>query len=118
MPAKPLLLGKPPPDQRHSTSCARRAIRMIRIGKEEEEWSEISAKEFQEMIAEAVPILYEELRAKEKGMEELEKGFVTFASGGMKGRGDGGGTRLYARLELGYSWENAATNIVLQFNYL
>ena len=67
-----LLLGKPPPHQRHSTGCAERAIRVIRIGKEGGEWNEITTEEFQEMIAEAVPILYEELRAKGKGMEELE----------------------------------------------
>ena len=67
-----LLLSKSPPKQRHSTGCAERAIRVIRVGKEGGEWNEISTKEFQEMIAEAVPILYEELRAKGKGLEELE----------------------------------------------
>ena len=67
-----LLLGKPPPDQRHSTGCAERAIRVIRIGKEGEEWNEISPKEFEEMIAEAVPILYKELQAKGIGLEKLD----------------------------------------------
>ena len=43
-----LLLSKPPPDKRHSTGCAERSIRVIRIGKEGEEWSEISTEEFHE----------------------------------------------------------------------
>ena len=66
-----LLLSKSPPDKRNSTGCAERAIRVIRVGKEGGEWSEISTKEFEEMIAEAAPILYEELKAKGKGMEGL-----------------------------------------------
>ena len=68
-----LLLSKypPSPEQRHSTGCAERAIRVIRVGKEGENWSEISRKYFREMIAEAVPILYQELKAKGKGMDEL-----------------------------------------------
>ena len=66
-----LLLSKDPPDQRTSTGCAERSIRVIRIGKESGEWSEIPTKEFEEMIAEAVPVLYEELKAKGKGMEDL-----------------------------------------------
>ena len=66
-----LLLEKPPPKDRHSTGCAERAIRVIRVGKEGEEWNEIPAKEFEEMIAEAVPILYEDLVAKGKGMDKL-----------------------------------------------
>ena len=41
-----LLLSKPPPDKRHSTGCAERAIRVIRVGKEGEEWNEISTKDF------------------------------------------------------------------------
>ena len=68
-----LLLGKPLPDERHSTGCAERAIRVIRVGKEGGEWSEISANEFQEMIAEAVPVLYEELITRGEGMQELLK---------------------------------------------
>ena len=56
----------PSPEQRCSTGCAERAIQVIRVGKEGEKWSEISKKEFQEMIAEAVPILYEEIKAKER----------------------------------------------------
>ena len=66
-----LLLGKDPPDKRHSTGCAERSIRVIRIGKEGEGWSEISTKEFIRMIAEAVPILYKELKRKGKSMDEL-----------------------------------------------
>ena len=66
-----LLLSKDAPDQRTSTGCAERSIRVIRIGKESGEWSEIPTKEFEEMIAEAVPVLYEELKAKGKGMEDL-----------------------------------------------
>ena len=66
-----LLLSKDPPDQRTSTGCAERSIRVIRIGKESGEWSEIPTKEFEEMIAEAVPVLYEELKANGKGMEDL-----------------------------------------------
>ena len=66
-----LLLSKDPPDQRTSTGCAERSIRVIRIGKESGEWSEIPTKEFEEMIAEAVPVLYEELKAKGKGMDKL-----------------------------------------------
>ena len=68
-----LLLGKAPPEERNSTGCAERAIRVIRVGKEGEEWSEISTKEFQEMIAEAVPILCEQLKTRGKGMNELAK---------------------------------------------
>ena len=66
-----LLLSKDPPDERTSTGCAERSIRVIHIGKESGEWSEIPTKEFEEMIAEAVPVLYEELKAKGKGMEDL-----------------------------------------------
>ena len=62
-----LLLSKPPPDKRHSTGCAERSIRVIRIGKEGEEWSE----EFQKIIAEAVPILCEDLKKKGKDIVGL-----------------------------------------------
>ena len=77
-----LLLSKPPPDERHSTGCAERSIRVIRIGKEGEDkegedkegkkikWSEIPTEEFMKMIAEAVPILYNELTAKTKEAED------------------------------------------------
>ena len=61
-----LLLGRDPPDTRTSTGCAERAIRVIRIAQESGEWSEISTKEFEEIIAEAVPVLCQELQAKEK----------------------------------------------------
>ncbi|CAI8011650.1 Polyubiquitin, partial [Geodia barretti] len=66
-----LLLSKDPPEQRTSTGCAERSIRVIRIGKESGKWSEIPTKEFEEMIAEAVPVLYEELKAKGKGIDKL-----------------------------------------------
>ena len=88
-----LLLGKPPPEDRHSTGCAERAIRVIRIGKEGEEWNEISAKEFQEMIAEAVPILCEQLKAKGKGMEELNRVLSSLEVGERKDEGEGEGER-------------------------
>ena len=65
-----LLLSKPPPDKRHSTGCAERSIRVIRIGKEGEEWSEIPTEEFMKMIAEAVPILYSELTATTEEAEQ------------------------------------------------
>ena len=65
-----LLLSKPPPEKRHSTGCAERSIRVIRIGKEGEEWSEIPTEEFMKMIAEAVPILYNELTTNTKKAEE------------------------------------------------
>ena len=68
-----LLLSKSPPEERTSTGCAERAIRVIRVGKEGGEWSEISTKQFQEMIAEAVPILYQELKDKGMGMEDFAK---------------------------------------------
>ena len=61
-----LLLGRDPPDTRTSTGCAERAIRVIRIAQESGEWSEISTKEFEEIIAEAVPILCQELQSEEK----------------------------------------------------
>ncbi|CAI8006236.1 hypothetical protein GBAR_LOCUS4611, partial [Geodia barretti] len=85
-----LLLSKSPPKERHSTGCAERAIRVIRVGKEGGEWNEISTKEFQEMIAEAVPILYEDLRAKGKGMEELEKILSDLVVGEGEGEGEEG----------------------------
>ena len=68
-----LLLSKDPPKERTSTGCAERAIRVIRISTKGGEWGEIPTKEFQEMIAEAVPVLYEELKAKGKGIENLAK---------------------------------------------
>ena len=65
-----LLLGRDPPDTRTSTGCAERAIRVIRIAQESGEWSEISTKEFEEIIAEAVPVLCEELEAKKKEKQD------------------------------------------------
>ena len=50
---------------------------MIRVGKEEEKWSEITSKELQEMIAEAVPIIYEELKEKGMGMGKLVEVLTT-----------------------------------------
>ena len=82
-----LLLSKSPPQERHSTGCAERAIRVIRVGKEGEEWNEISTKEFQEMIAEAVPILYEE----GKGLEELENVLSRLEVGEGEGEEEIGG---------------------------
>ena len=79
-----LLLSKSPPspEDRTSTGCAERAIHVIRVGKEGEKWSEITSKEFQEMIAEAVPILYEELKKKGMGMGKLD-GVLTTLVGEM-----------------------------------
>ena len=61
-----LLLKRHPPQERHSTGVAERAIRVIRVWKESGEWNEISTKELQKMIAEIVnsPVL---LRDKETG---------------------------------------------------
>ena len=39
-----LLLSKSPPQERHSTGCAERAIRVTRVGKEGGEWNEIYTK--------------------------------------------------------------------------
>ena len=76
---KYLLLSKSPPspEDRTSTGCAERAIRVIRVGKEGEKWSEMTSKELQEMIAEAVPILYEELKEKGMGMSKLDEVLTT-----------------------------------------
>ena len=71
-----LLLDKPPPQERQSTGCAERSIRVIRVGKEGGEWNEISTNEFQKIIAEAVPVLYQELerrRRKRKRLEDVDK---------------------------------------------
>ena len=59
-----LLLDKPPPQERQSTGCAERSIRVIRVGKEGGEWNEISTNEFQKIIAEAVPVFYKELETR------------------------------------------------------
>ena len=61
-----LLLDKPPPQERQSTGCAERSIRVIRVGKEGGEWNEISTNEFQKIIAEAVPVLYKELERRRR----------------------------------------------------
>ena len=61
-----LLLDKPPPQERQSTGCAERSIRVIRVGKEGGKWNEISTNEFQKIIAEAVPVLYKELERRRR----------------------------------------------------
>ena len=68
-----LLLKRPPPQERHSTGCAERAIRVIRVGKTRGKWNEISTEEFEKMIAEVVPVLYEELRGRGQGKGETNK---------------------------------------------
>ena len=75
-------------EDRTSTGCAERAIRVIRVGKEGEKWSEITSKELQEMIAEAVPILYEELKEKGMGMGKLDEVLTTLV--GEVGEGEVG----------------------------
>ena len=67
-----LLLDKPPPQERQSTGCAERSIRVIRVGKEGGEWNEISTDEFQKIIAEAVPVLYKELETRGRQRKRLE----------------------------------------------
>ena len=93
-----LLLSKPPPDKRHSTGCAERSIRVICIGKEGEEWSEIPTEEFMKMIAEAVPILYNELKAKR---EEAEQEKVDVIMEDVNTGGDEVGMESEQRLEVG-----------------
>ena len=66
-----LLLDKDPPEARSSTGCAEQAIRVVRIENNSGTWSEISTKEFKEMIAEAVPVLYQWLQAKGKDIDKL-----------------------------------------------
>ena len=88
-----LLIGKSPPDLRQSTGCIEQAIRVIQVGKEGEAWKDIPTKEFQEMIAEAVPILYEELRAKGKGLEELENVLSQLEVGEGEEEEEGGGKK-------------------------
>ena len=86
-----LLLKRPPPQERHSTGCAERAIRVIRVWKESGEWNEISTEEFQKMIAEIVPVLYQELRNKKKGKEEENEVLSEWSSvGETSGVGDEG----------------------------
>ena len=96
-----LLLEKPPPKARHSTGCAERAIRVIRVNKEGEEWNEIPAKEFEEMIAEAVPILYEDLIAKGKGMDQLHSILSELGEGDGERKGEGEGVREGEKSETG-----------------
>ena len=68
-----LLLKRRPPQERHSTGCAERAIRVIRVGKKRGKWNEISTEEFEKMIAEVVPVLYEELKGRGQGKRETNK---------------------------------------------
>ena len=92
-----LLLSKDPPETRSSTLCAERAIRVVRIESDSGSWSEISTEEFQEMIAEAVPVLYQELQAKGKDIGKLVEVLSTIADEeGVDGEGgeqgsEGGG---------------------------
>ena len=88
-----LLLSKCPQGKRHSTGCAERAIRVIRIavGKEGGEWSEISKNEFQKIIAEAVPVLCKELDMKGKGIEALDELLSSLEGEGKEGLGREGG---------------------------
>ena len=88
-----LLLSKDPPDQRTSTGCAERAIRVIRIGKESGEWTEIPPKEFEEMIAEAVPVLYEELKVKGEGVEGVAEAVSSVVGERVEERSSVGGKR-------------------------
>ena len=60
---------------------------MVRIGTESGNWSEISTKDFQEMIAEAVPVLYQELQAKGMGIEELAE-VLSMVVGEREGEGE------------------------------
>ena len=86
-----LLLKRPPPQARHSTGCAERAIRVIRVCKESGEWNEISTEKFQKMIAEIVPVIYQELRNKKKGKEEENEVLSEWSSvGETSGVGDEG----------------------------
>ena len=63
-----LLLDQDPPEERNSTGCLERSIRVIRIlrekrGKvEEEEWNEKAQQELNNMIAEALPVLLKDLK--------------------------------------------------------
>ena len=70
-----LLLGLPPPDpdERTSTECAKRSVRVIQIiGEEEgEKWEEADLKQ---MVAEAVPILCKRLRRHAQQMKKDTKG--------------------------------------------
>ena len=71
-----LLLDKPPPQERQSTGCAERSIRVIQVGKEGGQCNEISTNKFQKIIAEAVPVLYKELerrRRQRKRLEDVDK---------------------------------------------
>ena len=52
-----LLLSKPPPGTRSSTTCRDRPVRVIRIGKLGEEWKEINQTVLEEMIAQSIPML-------------------------------------------------------------
>ena len=110
-----LLLGKDPPDKRSSTGCAEQSIRVIRIGKEGEEWSEISTKEF---IAEAVPILYEDLKRKGKSMDELAEEIGLGKVGTQKRTGMGKKERKKERRKNHYlvwgKWAAMTVNLLKQ----
>ena len=89
-----LLLGRAPPETRSSTGCAERAVRVVRIGTESGNWSEISTREFQEMIAEAVPVLYKELQAKGKEIEKLAE-VLSMVVGERESDGGWGGWEIW-----------------------
>ena len=62
-----LLLDQDPPEERNSTGCLERSIRVIRVLHEKgqgEEWNELPQEELDEMIAEAVPVLVKDLNKK------------------------------------------------------
>ena len=64
-----LLLDQDPPEERNSTGCLERSIRMICILRErgedqEEKWNELPQEELDEMIAEAIPVLVRDLNEK------------------------------------------------------
>ena len=77
-----LLLDQDPPEERNSTGCLERSIRVIRIlrekkGKveeeEEEEWNEKTQQELNNMIAEAVPVLLKDLKKGDTDKPDTKK---------------------------------------------
>ena len=77
-----LLLDQDPPEERSSTGCLERSIRVIRVLRErgedqEEKWNELPQEELDEMIAEVVPVLVSDLNQKKEKTKQ-----TTFASHG------------------------------------
>ena len=72
-----LLLDQDPPEERNSTGCLERPIRVIRIipekGDQEEKWNEISQEELDEMIAEAVPVILKDMKQKSAEKKNAKK---------------------------------------------